>query len=151
LRMRCTDRKLVPTAVQHRSRPMNGFSRLRSSRYFSVRAPGWQSVAERAVNQLLDQLAVIGADRAGRLAHVDCGELLLGVDPEIGSGIPGPHELARRARHAGDPAAGPNRKAEPERVAWGAEQEFARTKRRGDTAAEMIGGFYRDEQSGRIA
>jgi hypothetical protein len=26
---------------QHRSRPMSGFSRLRSSRYFSVRAPGW--------------------------------------------------------------------------------------------------------------
>src|SRR6266478_7239594 len=39
---------------------------------------GRQSVGKRAVNQLLDQLAVIGADRAGRLAHVDGGELLLG-------------------------------------------------------------------------
>src|SRR5207302_928602 len=90
-----------------------------------------QSIGERAVSQLLDQLAVIGADRAGRLAHVDGGKLLLGVDPEISSGIAGPHELARRARHAGDPAARANRKAEPERVAWGAEQKLGRTKRRG--------------------
>src|SRR6516165_3719972 len=105
---------------------------------------GWQLVGERAIDQLLDQLTVIGADRAGRLAHVDGGELLLGIDPEIGSGIAGPHELARRARHAGDPVAGPNRKAQPERVAWGAEQELARTKRRGNSAAEMIGGHQRD-------
>src|SRR5947209_20455982 len=96
-----------------------------------------QSVGERAVNQLLDQLAIVGADRAGRLAHVDGGELLLGVDPEIGSGIASPHELARRARHARDPAAGAHRKAEPERVARGAEQELARTERRGNSAAEM--------------
>src|SRR6516162_7091690 len=103
-----------------------------------------QSVGERAINQLLDQLAVIGADRAGRLAHVDGGELLLRIDPKIGSGIAGPHELARRARHAGDPAAWPNRKAEPERVAWGSEQELAGTKRRGNSAAEMIGRHQRD-------
>src|ERR1700730_541086 len=103
-----------------------------------------RSVAERAVNQLLDQLAIVGADRAGRLAHVDGGELLLGVDPEIGSGIAGPHELARRARHTGDPAAGAHRKAEPERVAWGTEKELAWTKRRGNSAAEMIGGHQGD-------
>src|SRR5262249_9814671 len=80
----------------------------------SASAPGWQLVGERAVNQLLDQLAVIGADRAGRLAHVDGGELLLGVDPEIGSGIAGPHELARRAWHAGDP---PSSMAIPQAIA----------------------------------
>src|SRR6202048_5481563 len=101
---------------------------------------GSQSVAERAVNQLLDQLTIVGADRARRLAHVNGGELLLGVDPEIGSGIAGPHELARRARHAGDPAAGPHRKAEPDCVAWTTEKELAWTKRRGNSAAEMIGG-----------
>jgi hypothetical protein len=105
---------------------------------------GWQSVGEGAVHQLLDELAVIGADRARRLAHVDGSEVLLWVDPEIGSGIAGLHELARRARHAGDPADGPHRKAEPERVAWGAEQELAGTKRRGNSVAEMIGGHQRD-------
>jgi len=57
----------------------------------SVRA----SVGERAISQLLGELAVVGADRAGRLAHVDGRELLLGIDPEIGSGIARPHELTR--------------------------------------------------------
>jgi len=35
---------------------------------------GSQSVGERTVNQLLDQLAIVGTDRARRLAHVDSGE-----------------------------------------------------------------------------
>jgi hypothetical protein len=106
----------LPSALVTRSRRQDvGFAFQRIARHvlgalgvpqlLMPRARGWQSVGERAINQLLDQLAVIGADRAGRLAHVDGGELLLGVDPEIGSGIAGPHELARRARHAGDPAA----------------------------------------------
>src|SRR5262249_53700290 len=111
---------------------------------FALARGGWRSVGERAINQLLDQLAVIGADRARRLAHVDGGGPLLGAAREMVPGIAGPHDPARRARHAGDPAAGPHRKAEPECVAWGAKQELAGTKRRGNAVAEMIGGHQRD-------
>src|SRR5262245_63945064 len=89
-------------------------------------------------------LAIVGADRAWCLAHIDGGELLLRVDPEISAGIAGPHELAGRARHAGDAAGRPYRKAEAERISGCAEQELARTERRGNAGAEMVCRHQRD-------
>ena len=70
--------------------------------YPLLSTPGHPSIHDRAVDQLLDELAVVGAAGARRLAHLDADELLLRVDPEIGAGIPGPHEFAGRSRHAGD-------------------------------------------------
>src|SRR5262245_11601905 len=84
-----------------------------------VRRP--RSVDDRLIDQLLDQFAVVGADRARCLAHEHRCNLLLRVDPEVGSGIARPHELARRARHPGNPRREPHGKAEPEAVSWRAE------------------------------
>src|SRR5207245_696151 len=60
-----------------------------------------ESILDCAIDQLFDQPTVVRIQRAGRLAHIDANELLLRVDPEIGSGIPTPGELPGRSHYAG--------------------------------------------------
>jgi hypothetical protein len=61
-----------------------------------------ESILDCAIDQLFDQPAVVRIQRAGRLAHIDANELLLRVDPEIGSGIPTPGELPGRSHYRGN-------------------------------------------------
>src|SRR5262245_33495740 len=75
------------------------------------------SVHECLIDERLEHLAVIGADRARRLGHVDTDDLFLGVDPEIGAGIARPHELACGAGNTGNAIALAHGKAKAECVA----------------------------------
>ena len=59
-------------------------------------------------------------------------DLFLRIHPEVRPGVPGPHELAGRARHAGDAVSLADGEAEPERVAWRPEQKLARGDGRAD-------------------
>src|SRR5690242_15191374 len=68
---------------------------------FRVSSSVW-SIHDRGVHELLEEFSIVGADRAWRLRHIHRDDLLLRVDPEIGSGVTTPHELALRAGHAGD-------------------------------------------------
>src|SRR5262249_28250555 len=92
----------------------------------------WLSVHEGLIDEPFEHLAVIRADRARRLGHVDADDLLFGIDPEIGAGVTSPHEFAGRARHAGNPVALAHGKAKPERIAGCSQQKLARLKRRCD-------------------
>jgi hypothetical protein len=82
----------------------------------------YQLIDNSRVNQLLNESAIVGSDGAWRLTHVDADELLLGVDPEVGTGITGPHELSGCPWNAGNAAALAHGKAEPEGVTGGAEE-----------------------------
>jgi len=54
--------------------PRTGYRVLLLDACLTPACTGSQSVGERTVNQLLDQLAIVGADRARCLAHVDSDE-----------------------------------------------------------------------------
>ena len=62
-------------------------------------------IHERLVDPRLEHSAVVGADRARRLGHVNANDFFLGINPEISAGISRPHELACRTRHTRDPVA----------------------------------------------
>src|SRR5262245_26716602 len=80
------------------------------------------SVHKSLIDQRLEHLAVICADRARRLGQVDAHDLFLGIDPEIGAGISRPHEFASGTWHTRDPVALTHREAETECVALRSEQ-----------------------------
>src|SRR3954470_5077736 len=87
---------------------------------------------------------VVGAARAGGLHHHHGDELLLGIDPEVGAGVPRPGEVAGRARDAGDPLLLSDRDAETERVALDAREQFARLHGLPDGGRQMVGGHPGD-------
>src|SRR5262249_55082462 len=95
-------------------------------------------VHDRLVDELLHQLAEVGALRARGLGHQHRGELLLRIDPEVRSGVAGPHELARGTRNAADAIALAHGEAQAERVALGAKKQLTRLHRLVDESAEVI-------------
>src|SRR6516165_8958425 len=105
---------------------------------FAMRLKAGLSVHERLIDEPFEHLAVIGADRARRLGHVDTDDLFLGIDPEIGAGVTSPHEFARGARHTGNAIPLAHGKAEPERIAGRSQQKLTRLERRCDARAKMV-------------
>src|SRR5262249_57146685 len=105
---------------------------------FGKRLKAGLSVHERPIDEPFEHLAVIRADRAWRLAHVDADDLFLGIDPEISAGVTSSHASARRARHAGNAVALAHGKAKPERIAGRSQQKLARLERRCAARAKMV-------------
>src|SRR5262249_33218408 len=99
---------------------------------FGKRLKAGLSGHERLIDEPFEHLAVIRADRARRLTHVDADDLFLGIDPEISAGVTSPHEFARRARHAGNPVALAHGKAKPERIAGRSRQNLTPLERPSD-------------------
>jgi hypothetical protein len=63
-------------------------------------------MAPAAVDQRVDLLAVVPADRAGSGRHIDYYRLLVWVGPPVGAAGAGPGELPDRAHHPDDAARG---------------------------------------------
>src|SRR6266852_5767581 len=85
------------------------------------------SVRDRGVDELAEELAVVGARAAG-LGHEDADQLLLRIDPEVRPRRAAPGDLARPPRHRREAVLAPDREAQAEGVALHAEKLLARTR-----------------------
>src|SRR5207302_173418 len=98
-------------------------------------------VNDRLVDELLEELPVIDAQRTRGLGHEDADQLLLRINPEVGARKATPHVLAGRSGGPCEARFPPDGEAEAKGVARRPEEQFAGREHR----VELV---LRDEEAG---